>query len=89
MGSPTPAKQYVHRGNIDLEFENVFDHLSKIGSGPFRLMYSKTYDALYLVVKAVNGNSYTSVMKIDRDGVFSTTGAHNASATLENPPFES
>jgi len=81
-----PAKKLKHRGNVDKEFDSVYQHLAKADWGPFRLFYCPINEAIYIQVKTTrDALTYSSVLKIDRNGNLSTTGTHTPSTTLENP----
>ena len=86
QGGSRPAKRTLHSDpRIDMEFRDVYHHLRKVDLGPFRFIYDDENDALYLQVKEKNLKYYTSVLKINRDGDLSYTGATHKNATLENP----
>lgn len=70
---------------LDDEFKNVYEFLTKMDLGAFSFYYNESNGKLYLQHFNQETQQNDSVARIDSDGNLDVTGAVNGAVTLENP----
>ena len=83
-GRIRPWVTAIFREPLKSEIEKIWRYLINVAIGPTWRLYVHTDDKLYIQRYDAETKKYISKAMLDGDGIFTTTGAQNASTAIDD-----